>query len=94
MTDYPEHEKLRPNQGKSQTIGEFLDWLLNERGVQILKLLPKPEDTTDWGWGIHHYGPVGTIQDLLAEYFDIDQEKLEAEKRAMLAEFSKHADAS
>lgn len=40
---------------------------------------------TDW-YEEGYYPTKHTIQDILAEYFDIDQKKLEAEKRAMLAE--------
>lgn len=69
----PEHRKLKAVSGKSQIIGEFLDWLEHEDGATICKL--RDED----------YCPTyEKIEDLLARYFDIDQNKLEAEKRRML----------
>jgi hypothetical protein len=36
-------------------------------------------------WGEPRYMPVGSIQRVLAEWFGIDEDALEREKRAMLA---------
>jgi len=73
MSEYREHEKLAEISDKSQAIGEFLDWLTGE-GVMLCEV------------GLHdRYWPIQTtIPNLLAEYFGIDQEKLEREKRLML----------
>lgn len=75
-TEYPEHEKLAEVAEHSQAIGEFLDWLQNEKGYTIasyrddfLRLTPV----------------LRSIKDLLAEYYDIDPEALEGEKQDMLA---------
>lgn len=74
-TDYPEHEKLAEVAEHSQAIGEFLDWLQNEKGYTIAK----------W-WDDHILTPVHrSIADLLAEYYDIDIQTLEGEKQDMLA---------
>ena len=35
-TTYPEHEKLQAVNEKSQAIGEFLDWLRDEKRVQLV----------------------------------------------------------
>lgn len=35
MTDYPEHEKLKVVQEKSQAVGEFIDWLRGVKHWQI-----------------------------------------------------------
>jgi len=65
-------DKLRAVQGLSQTIGDFLDWL-SERGI----VLCRPER--------HHYCPIPeTAEQLLAQYFQIDLNKVEAEKRVIL----------
>ena len=86
---YPEHEKLHQVKDKSQAIGEFLDWLGNEREprAQLCELV-KSEDTEDY-----EFTPiVKNIQMILAEYFKIDLEKLEKEKRDILDDFRKRAE--
>jgi hypothetical protein len=78
--DYPEHAKLANIQPKSQAIGEFLDWLEQEKNLTLCKPIPKGEEGGGQFWPT--YIPV---RDLLAEFFEIDQNVLEREKRAMLA---------
>ncbi|HUV10815.1 MAG TPA: hypothetical protein VMX12_07525 [Acidimicrobiia bacterium] len=68
--DYPEHAKLRAVADKSQAIGEFLDEWLPTQGIILAH--------------VDRDGRVPSIQELLAEFFGIDRDKLEAEKRAML----------
>jgi hypothetical protein len=74
---YPEHDKLKAVQEESQTIGEFLDTC----GYTLAKWSKEPH-LVDYSELV----PVGNIPDILAEYFCIDQNKIEAEKRAMLEE--------
>jgi len=76
MPTYPEHEKMQAVVEQSQSIGEFLDWLLNEKSIVLSQYLnPDSERLT----------PINpNTQDLLAEYFDIDLDKIEKEKRQML----------
>jgi hypothetical protein len=75
---YPEHEKLGAVVEKSQAIGEFLEWC-NERCWYLCHPTESPFEGCYW--------PVpGSINDHLAAYFGIDQNKLEAEKREMLDE--------
>ncbi len=68
---YPEHEKLRAVSEQSQVIGEFLDnccFTLCEYSHEL-----------------DEYCPVQySIQEVLAKYFNIDLNKIEAEKRQML----------
>lgn len=70
---FPEHIKLDAIRPLSQAVGEFIDWL-EEQGLTIC---------------IHAHGEfVPTLSrrdDLLAEYFGVDQTKLNAEKEVMLA---------
>lgn len=74
MSAYPEHDKLATINTESQTCGEFYDWL-QEQGYRLC---------FDDGGG---YTPArANVQDLLAEFFEIDQQKIELEKRAMLDE--------
>lgn len=80
--EYPELDKLAKIKDKSQSIGAFLDWLQNEKHYRLAKWEKDdsiiPED---------QLMPVSyDIQQLLAEYFDIDLNKIEEEKRAILEE--------
>jgi len=73
-TKYQEHEKLSKVSKESQAIGEFLDWLQTEKGYTVGEYNKFDE-----------LRPVRfNIQDILAEFYSIDLNKLEAEKRAML----------
>jgi len=73
-TKYPEHIKLKAISQFSQKIGEFVDWL-SESQIQLCK----PEK--------YGYSPVRTpIQKLLAEFFEIDLNRIEEEKQQMLEE--------
>lgn len=75
--DYPEHEKLEKVTDKSHVIGEFIDWLQEKKGVVFCTT--NPADKTQ------DFGPLRvSVLDLLAEFFEIDQKKLEDEKRQML----------
>lgn len=80
MTEkYPEHEKLSKVSDKSRVIGEFVDWLSDEKGIQL--------GHNQWFDDCveRQFVPVGgRIQALLAEFFEIDEDRLEQEKRAML----------
>lgn len=95
---YPEHVKLGRIKDKSQACGEFLEWLLGEKGYT----LGKYHTHTDacWPEGESHterrricgtpdgvlYPEPYVLRKLLAEYFDIDEAKLEKEKQAILDE--------
>ncbi len=83
----PEHDKLKLISGKSQAIGDFLEWTRatlctthehadNCRGDSGRLMC---------GLSSGEYEEVRTpIRKLLAQYFDIDEQKLEDEKVAML----------
>lgn len=78
MTQYPEHEKQRKILEQSQVIGEFLDSCGYQLGVWRSG---RKRSMDDEFYPAHL--PISTI---LAEYFGIDLDKIEAEKREMLAE--------
>lgn len=81
---YPQHAKLRAVLSESQSIGRFLDWMLNEREWVICYY----SSTTG------EYEPIdggGRIEALLAEYFEIDRVALSMEKDAMVDEFRREA---
>lgn len=69
---YPEHEKQALVLDKARAVGEFYDWL-QENGIHLARF-----DR----WGEAMSAP--NIQQLLAEWLDIDLARIEAEKRAML----------
>jgi hypothetical protein len=78
MGDYPEHEKLAAVKSESQAIGEFMDWLADD-GVFLYKTNPDVYEPGDDCYPLQR-----PIRDLLHEFFNIDANKIEAEKRAML----------
>ena len=73
---FPEHEKLKAISDKSQAIGEFVDWLGEAKGLALCEL-------DEHG---RYFSSRVSIRALLAEYFDIDERRLEAEKMVMLDE--------
>lgn len=73
---YPEHEKLAKIKDESQVIGEFLDWCADEKGILLSRKIKGRELSREI---------VSSIPDLLAEFFAIDLEKIEEEKRQMIA---------
>lgn len=77
---YLEHGKLEKIKDESQVIGEFLEWLRSEKGWSICK----PYKNTDL------FEPtIFSTEKLLAEYFGIDLDRLDDEKRTMIEELRK-----
>jgi len=73
---YSEHERLHAVKEQSQRLGEFLDWL-GENGYFVC------EFAENYG----EYAPTSTrIEQILADYFDVDLDAIEREKREMIAE--------
>ena len=86
----PELDKMSAAQSKSQAIGGFLEWL-GEKGMLICRSATKADERDDEGEHTDVKGgdllPVyKSIEDMLAEYFEIDLKKAEAERRAILDE--------
>jgi hypothetical protein len=78
--NFPEHDKLSKIRDESQVIGEFLEWLYDEKEVILCKV--RGDEYADT-YGLH--SPVNlNTQDLLADFFEIDLTKLEQEKQQML----------
>lgn len=71
--NYPEHKKLSVIAESSQAIGEFLEWMINEKEYSLAKF---KED------GVHI--ETLNIEQLLIEFFNIDLKKIEQEKKEML----------
>lgn len=77
--EHPEHEKLDKIRHKSQAVGEFLDWLAEEKGVRLCTLQKVEEFSGRQYWPIRV-----SNQEIIAEFFDIDLDKLDKEKQEML----------
>lgn len=79
MQIYPECDKARKIAHFSQKIGEFLDWLEIDKRICLMEDRgPGDED------GFRYYHTLYSKERLLAEFFDIDLDKWEEEKRAIL----------
>lgn len=72
----PECEKLVAVADESHKLGEFLDYLEQERGLTLARW-SRPDDQL-----VPDYTPK---EELLAAYFKIDLNKVEKERRALLA---------
>lgn len=76
--NYPEHDKLTLVKERSQEIGQFLEWMQDEKEWVICEREPTYRQS---------YYPVGlNMNQLLAEYFEINLDVLEKEKLSMLEE--------
>lgn len=72
---YPEHEKLKLISDKSMAIGEFVDVFLQKKGINLCSYDKEEQE---------FYMDRTPITKLLAEFFQIDLNKLEEEKQHML----------
>jgi hypothetical protein len=70
----PESDKLLKVHKESQAIGEFLEWM-QSKGLSVCKL---DEDTEQY------FPDHVSIQNRLAKYYEIDMNKVERERRAIL----------
>lgn len=81
---YPEHAKLHAVKEHSQAVGSFLMWLQDERSPRVILEL-NPNDLVNEDDEPVSYDPDwNRVEKLLAEYFNIDQKKISAEKDAMV----------
>lgn len=102
MSQYPEHEKQRPIVPFSQKIGEFVEWLEQEKKIHLAQIHTHGPACKGWDPGRNRYNPSGedrcglhdgelflchkSVTRLLAEFFEINLKKLEEEKERMLDE--------
>lgn len=78
----PEIDKMHVVKDRSQAIGEFIEWIRSEKGWEI----------ASYNDGGERLWPVNTsIERLLAEFFGIDLDKVEKEKRALLNQLRRAA---
>lgn len=79
-TKYPECEKMTAIQDKPRVIGDFLEWLEETKEMTICVLI---EGENEQG---EYYPIYLETEKLLAEFFKIDLDKVEEEKRQILDE--------
>jgi hypothetical protein len=89
VSDYPEHEKLTAIVEQSQAVGEFLAWCAEEKGYALAVWEPRQRRDSKGRFSHNRVEqrmhPVATpTRRLLSEFFQIDDAKIDAEKRAML----------
>ena len=82
MSEYPECDKLSKVSKESHIIGAFLDWC-NSEGVHLATYYE------DRGLVVDRR----SIEQVLADYYDIDLDKVEEERRHIL-EMQRHANHS
>lgn len=89
---YPECEKMAAVKDEFQVIGEFLEWLQHDRQIQVkLCVLNSATDkSTDYYTKLVPYRI--EMEQLLAEFFGIDLDKVEQEKRWMFKEIREKGD--
>lgn len=85
MIDTPELDKQSEviRSGKAEIVQEFLDWLWDERKYVLCH--PKPDSIHGYYLPVSHGGG----EQLIADFFGIDRDKIESERRAILAEIRK-----
>ena len=81
-TIWPECEKLKATAPYSQKIGEFIDWL-HDDDVVLAEWVKDPQ-----GFDENLIPVTKPIQELLAEFFEIDMNKVEEERRQILESIS------
>ncbi len=72
----PECDKLTKVAPESQKIGEFIDWLQNEKKIHLAHWQEGDREELAYA---HE-----SIEKLLAEFFKIDLDKVEKERTALL----------
>ena len=83
-----ELKKLIAVKDKSQTIGEFLEWLQEEDYV-LSFWVERGQRPHTW----YELSPLGkSVEQLLAEYFEIDLDKVEHERRVLLEKLTMNRD--
>lgn len=86
---YPEHDKRLLAAGEACHVRPFLDWLIEEQGVVFGRF-------SEGGWNApidEHRFAAMTVEQVIAEYFGYDLSKIEEERRAMVEEAQRTANA-
>lgn len=83
---YPEHAKLHRLKGKNEVVSEFVDWLRDVKEIRFMEWVSTYDPEIPWSReGDGEFMNIRqSIPRLLSEFFEIDLDKIEAEKREML----------
>lgn len=92
MVETPELDKASKIVGESQRIGEFIDWVKDTKHIWLCQYITCTEvrehifkPGTYYEVEVTELVPIKiSTESLLAEFFDINLDKIEAEKRALL----------
>ena len=94
----PELDKMSEVRERSQTVGAFVDWLRDEKNVTLCEshqhseFCENSDEDIECELEADEYVPFSfRIEELLAEYFDIDLVKVETERRKILESLRKGA---
>ena len=74
---YPLCEQLRSRHSDRHILAEFLEWLADVKELDVCSALQDADHPMNYATNTHDR--------LILEYFGIDRDKLEAERRAMLS---------
>lgn len=83
MSQFPEHDKVRVVQPQSQSIHEFIDWLANEKKIHLAEWEPNYRNGTHSSRSSSLIYARKPITELVAEFFEVDLKKFNAEKEQM-----------
>jgi len=77
MSDVPELDKQSEiiHSGKAQLIQDFIDWI-DEKGMVLARAMPNDEG--------YHEAVLIAPEKLMADFFGIDLDKIESERRWLL----------
>lgn len=81
----PECDKLSDVHEDSNKVGQFLEWMTQERGIVFASWQPADPDYTAFFGETESLRPQClNINELLAEYYGVDLKKVEEERRTIL----------
>lgn len=82
MTEYPECEKLSAVSNERSTLDDFFEWL-GSRGMFLCQYV----DGSQRPWPV-----TASNTTLIMQFLEIDKDKLDQERRAMIAELHKQSE--
>lgn len=83
----PMLDKVHKVHNQSQELGAFLEWLLENYTLTTLRRYRRTGEPMEDDDGHLMYSPVGSsVEEILAQYFDINLDQVEVERQAVLAQ--------
>lgn len=87
LTPELDRQRAAIESGHASQVQDFIDWL-GPNGYAIVRTCTDPVHRSDLTCGVcegtGYAGPVSNFQKLMAEHFGIDEDKIEAERLALL----------